>query len=128
MSTLQSRILLPCVFAAAGFGICVTSVLADTPPTPSTEVVGLNDVPKEFKDKLPNQDYTKRVEMIPMRDGVKLNTIVLVPKGADNAPIILTRTPYNAAERAQRSNSASLLATVQLADEDFVKAGYIRVW
>jgi putative CocE/NonD family hydrolase len=128
MSALQLRFIVLCLVATAGFGICVTSVLADTPPTPSTEVVSLNDVPKEFKDKLPNQDYTKRVEMIPMHDGVKLNTIILVPKGAHNAPVILTRTPYNAAERAQRSNNASLLATVQLADEDFVKAGYIRVW
>ncbi len=34
--------------------------------------------------------------MIPMRDGVKLHTVILVPKGAKGAPILLTRTPYNA--------------------------------
>ena len=34
--------------------------------------------------------------MIPMRDGVKLHTVILVPKGASGAPILLTRTPYNA--------------------------------
>ena len=36
--------------------------------------------------------------MIPMRDGVKLHTVILVPKGASRAPILLTRTPYNATE------------------------------
>ena len=34
--------------------------------------------------------------MIPMRDGVKLHTIILIPKGAQSAPIVFTRTPYNA--------------------------------
>jgi predicted acyl esterase len=34
--------------------------------------------------------------MIPMRDGVKLHTVILVPKGAHGAPILLTRTPYDA--------------------------------
>ena len=31
-----------------------------------------------------------------MRDGVKLHTVILVPKGAKSAPILLTRTPYDA--------------------------------
>jgi putative CocE/NonD family hydrolase len=34
--------------------------------------------------------------MIPMRDGVKLNTVILIPKNAKGLPIILERTPYNA--------------------------------
>ncbi len=34
--------------------------------------------------------------MIPMRDGVKLFTVILIPKKAKDAPILLTRTPYNA--------------------------------
>ena len=41
-------------------------------------------------------DYVRREVMIPMRDGVKLHTVILVPKGAKAAPILLTRTPYNA--------------------------------
>ena len=43
-------------------------------------------------------DYIKRDVMIPMRDGVKLHTVILVPKGAKSAPILLTRTPYDATE------------------------------
>jgi len=31
--------------------------------------------------------------MIPMRDGVKLYTVIMLPKGAHDAPILLTRTP-----------------------------------
>ena len=43
-----------------------------------------------------SQDYIKRDVMIPMRVGVKLHTVIVVPKGAKSAPIPLTRTPYNA--------------------------------
>ena len=46
-------------------------------------------------------DYVKRDVMIPMRDGVKLHTVILVPKGAKHAPILLTRTPYNATALTQ---------------------------
>jgi uncharacterized protein len=38
--------------------------------------------------------------MIPMRDGVKLFTVIILAKGTHNAPILLTRTPYNAPARA----------------------------
>ncbi len=47
-------------------------------------------------------DYVKREVMIPMRDGVKLHTVIVIPRGAKHAPIILTRTPYNASKRAER--------------------------
>lgn len=117
-------------FIAAAIGLCVLAIamLADSPPAQSREAYRLSDIPKEFKLKRPEQDYTRRVEMIPMRDGVKLQTIIFVPKGAQNAPIVLTRTPYDAAGRSHRSDSLSLLATLPLADEVFVQAGYIRVY
>ncbi len=73
-------------------------------------------------------DYDKRVVMIPMRDGVKLYTVIVVPKNAKGAPIVLTRTCYNAAARATRSNSPKMIEALPLSDEDFVKAGYIRVY
>src|SRR3546814_9486707 len=66
--------------------------------------------------------------MIPMRDGTKLYTVIVVPKGAKNAPIVLTRTPYNAKSRANRMDSPSMLSTLPLSDEIFVKDGYIRVY
>ena len=59
------------------------------------------DVPGKFTAPTASYDYIKRDVMIPMRDGVKLYTVIVIPKGAKNAPIILTRTPYNAAKRAR---------------------------
>jgi putative CocE/NonD family hydrolase len=117
------------LLTAVGCAALGSDGLADTAPPPSNTAYSLNDVPKEFKDKFPDgQDFVKRIEMIPMRDGVKLQTIIFIPKNAHGAPIILTRTPYDAAGRSGRAVSASLLATLERADEDFVKAGYIRVW
>src|SRR6202040_3810804 len=73
-------------------------------------------------------DYVKREVMIPMRDGVKLNTVIVIPQGAKGAPMILTRTPYDAAHRAKASVSPHMLATLPLGDGVFVSEGYIRVF
>jgi putative CocE/NonD family hydrolase len=68
--------------------------------------------------------------MIPMHDGTKLYTVIVVPKsaGPKSAGIVLTRTCYNAAARAERSKSPKMIEALPLSDEDFVKAGYIRVY
>ena len=87
-----------------------------------------NDIPKNYTAPAANQDYIKRDAMIPMRDGVKLYTVIVVPKGATNAPILLTRTPYNATQRAARNVSTHMLAILPEGDEVFVRAGYIRVF
>ncbi len=70
------------------------------------------EIPATFTPKTDEFDYVRRDEMIPMRDGVKLKTFVLVPKGAQGAPILLTRTPYNAAERMSRFQSPRLTSVV----------------
>jgi len=75
-------------------------------------------------------DYTRREVMIPMRDGVKLHAVILVPKGAKNAPMLLTRTPYNASELTTRLQSAHLgpsLWGYDNATEVIIEGGYIRV-
>jgi putative CocE/NonD family hydrolase len=87
-----------------------------------------NDIPKTYIAPATNQDYVKREAMIPMRDGVKLYTVIVVPKGASNAPILLTRTPYNATARALRTNSEHMLSILPQGDEVFVEGGYIRVF
>jgi putative CocE/NonD family hydrolase len=66
--------------------------------------------------------------MIAMRDGVKLKTFILVPKGATHAPMLLSRTPYNAAERVSRASSAHLAAVVPQMNDTAVEAGYIIVY
>ncbi len=73
-------------------------------------------------------DFEKRIVMIPMRDGVKLNTVIVVKNGTKSAPIILTRTPYNAAGRAERAKSPSMAETLPLGDGVFVNDAYIRVF
>ena len=86
------------------------------------------DIPANFTPPIEARDYVKREVMIPMRDGTKLFTVIVYPKGLNNAPIILTRTPYNAAGRANRMDSPNILSTLPLSDEPLVKAGYIRVY
>jgi putative CocE/NonD family hydrolase len=106
----------------ASIALATTAIAQD-----KTAPVG-GDIPAKFVPPTAAQDYVKREVMIPMRDGTKLYTVIVYPKGVTNAPIVLTRTPYNAKGRANRSDSASILATLPLADEMFVKAGYIRVY
>jgi putative CocE/NonD family hydrolase len=68
--------------------------------------------------------------MVPMRDGVRLRTIILVPKGAVKAPILLTRTPYDAESLTSHSKSAHLgpiLNGYDNAADVVVHGGYIRV-
>ncbi len=86
------------------------------------------DIPSKYEAPTASYDYVKRVVMIPMRDGVKLYTVIVVPRGAKHAPIILTRTPYNAAKRTERTFSPDMLATLPQGDEVFVSDGYIRVF
>ena len=112
-----------CLLASA------TAALAKAPPKPVAAAdADFNDVPAHFQLPPVNADYVKRVVMVPMRDGVKLYTVIWIPKGAHDAPIILTRTPYNAAKHVRDENSPTLLNALALESEEFVKAGYIRVY
>jgi putative CocE/NonD family hydrolase len=75
-------------------------------------------------------DYERRTAEIPMRDGVKLHTVILVPKGAHDAGIVLTRTPYNADALTSNVHSGNLVAALDGYDnaaDIIVEGGYIRV-
>ena len=96
---------------------------AQTPTLPS-------ETPDTLRPATAGFDYTRREVMIPMRDGVKLHTVILVPKGAHGAPILLTRTPYNADElttHAQSSHLGPILTGYDNATDVIVEGGYIRV-
>src|SRR5258708_13491836 len=67
-----------------------------------------SETPDKFSPVQDTWDYTRREVMIPMRDGVKLHTVILVPKGAKNAPILLTRTPYDASALTNHVHSSHL--------------------
>ena len=86
------------------------------------------DIPAKFAFPTDAYDYARREVMIPMRDGVKLYTVLIIPKGATGAPILLTRTPYNAKKNAERNLSPYAAATGSQMDEPFLADGYIRVY
>jgi uncharacterized protein len=88
-----------------------------------------SETPDKFEPTNDGFDYIKRDVMIPMRDGVKLHTVILVPKGANRAPILLTRTPYNATDltsHAQSSHLGPILTGYDNATDVIVEGGYIR--
>jgi len=100
-----------------------------TPPAPQYPALP-SETPAEFKDPAPGFNYVKRSVMIPMRDGTKLNTVIIVPKGARNAAILLTRTPYDAASMVNHADSSDLetiLSGYDNAADVIVEGGYIRV-
>ncbi len=116
-------------FASSLRRFVVTVTLLAFAPAIYTQTSALvPDVPAKFDTPTASFDFVKREVMIPMRDGVKLHTVIVIPKGAKNAPTILTRTPYDASKRAQRSRSTQMLAILPQGDEVFVADGYIRVF
>jgi len=110
-----------------------TALIPQYPAMPS-------ETPGKFEPRTNSFDYVRREVMIPMRDGVKLHTVILIPKGVKGAPILLTRTPYSAIELTshdprggeQRVGSPSkhlgpILNGYDNATDVIVEGGYIRV-
>jgi putative CocE/NonD family hydrolase len=86
-----------------------------------------SDIPDKFMPTLDAFDFIRREEMIEMRDGVKLHTVILVPKGARSAPMLLTRTPYGAGKAFAQSDSAHLAGVIPMGDDVMAAAGYILI-
>src|ERR1041385_9153154 len=75
-----------------------------------------SETPDRFKPSTDGFDHERRDVMIPVRDGVKLHTVILVPKaalGKKTAPILMTRTPYDATALTSHSPSAHLSSVLQ---------------
>jgi putative CocE/NonD family hydrolase len=88
------------------------------------------EIPQTFIPRVGSFDYVRRVEMIPMRDGVKLLTVLIVPRAARRAPMLLTRSPYGADAHLAENPTAhvgALLGTDDVADELVASGDYIRV-
>jgi len=97
---------------------------------PTTYPALPSETPARIEPVTDSFDYTKRDVMIPMRDGVKLHTVIIVPKGAKGAPILLTRTPYDASgltSHGQSSHLGPILQGYDNATDVIVEGGYIRV-
>src|SRR6266705_396347 len=98
-------------------------------PPPAAQATLPSETPTKFEPVTASFDHIRRDVMIPMRDGVKLHTVILIPKGAKGAPILLTRTPYDADALTTHANSAHLgpsLSGCDNATEVIVEGGYIR--
>jgi uncharacterized protein len=109
--------------AAVLLAVASPAFAQNTPAYPS-------ETPADFRPTNAGFDYERRDVMIPMRDGVKLHTVILVPNGAKNAPILFTRTPYSATELTSHEQSAHLGPILQGYDnatDVIVDGGYIRV-
>jgi putative CocE/NonD family hydrolase len=89
-----------------------------------------SETPEVLKPADATFDYERRLVMIPMRDGIKLHTVILVPRGAQHAPILITRTPYSADQLTTHAASTHLGPTLygyDNATDVIVEGGYIRV-
>ncbi len=110
--------------------LTAAAVCAAAPLTARPQQTLPSEIPPSFKPVTSSFDYERRVVMIPMRDGVKLHTVILVPKRATHAPVLLTRTPYDADSLTTHAASAHLGPALQGYDnatDVIVDGGYIRV-
>src|SRR6201995_499189 len=116
---------------AAFAALAITSLLLGVPAARadqgSTPTGPGGDIPQDFKIVTEADDYIKRDVMIPMRDGVKLHTVIVIPKGAAHAPMILDRTPYNAGKFASSAGSPRRAMVLPLSYGELADAGYIIV-
>jgi putative CocE/NonD family hydrolase len=110
--------------------IALSLVSLGAVPIPAQVPALPTETPAKLTPTFSGFDHVRRDVMIPMRDGVKLHTVILVPKGARRAPVLLTRTPYDATAlttHAQSAHLASVLNGYDNALDVIVGGGYIRV-
>jgi len=85
------------------------------------------DIPGNFAPAKNIFDFEKREVMIPMRDGAKLFTVIIIPKAVSHAPMILDRTPYSAAKFVTRAASPHAALALPNSYGELAEAGYIIV-
>ncbi len=100
---------------------------ADKKPSDAPITAMTPDVVKEYDWVRPDADYERRVVMIPMRDGVKLYTVIVLKKGTHDAPILLTRSPYDAKGSTERVKSSIASETLDAMNAEFIDDHYIVV-
>lgn len=87
------------------------------------------DIVEDFEPPTARWNYERREVMIPMRDGVRLFTVIVIPTGVEEPmPIVLTRTPYDARRRTRRAASPDVAMALPASDRLLVRNGYVRVY
>lgn len=110
-------------------GLAMLAVLAAAPASAQSHET-YDERPTKLVTPDQGADYIRRTVEIPMRDDVTLHTVILIPKGAKDAPILLTRTPYNAEDQTRYRASTSMAAAIDgydSAPDVVAEGGYIRV-
>ena len=85
------------------------------------------DVVASYDKVMPWADFIRREVMVPMRDGTKLYTVIVMKKGTANGPILLTRSPYDAHGDAFRSDSQRIEDILPAMYKEFAEDNYIIV-
>ena len=67
---------------------------------------------RQLRAVLPEADFIRREAMVPMRDGIKLYTVIVMKKGTTNGPILLSRTPYDAQGHHRTASRASAIVDI----------------
>ncbi|MGH9486684.1 MAG: hypothetical protein ACRD04_03740, partial [Terriglobales bacterium] len=84
---------LPLLLASSLFAMCAATAAAQQTPAHSQYPSLPTEISAHFQVPTPKRPYSVRIVEISMRDGTKLNTVILIPKGAHDAGIVLDRTP-----------------------------------
>jgi putative CocE/NonD family hydrolase len=104
------------------------AALLATAAAPAPTVAPMTpDVVASYNPVLPDADYTKRVAMVPMRDGTKLYTVIVMKKGTTGGPILLSRTPYDAKGSMNRIPSQHGVDILAAMYREFFNDNYIIV-
>src|SRR4051812_35119388 len=78
---------------------------------------------REDPAKYVREHYSKQEQRIPMRDGIRLYTVVYLPRDTSQAyPILMTRTPYSAGPYGKEKYRPNIGPNRHL-----VRSGYIFV-
>jgi len=88
------------------------------------------DIPRSFTPPRGDFQYVRREVMIPMRDGVKLYAVLIIPHGSyarrGKYPIMLDRTPYSADGATAHGTFGTLPENIlSPLFAELVRAGYI---
>src|SRR3546814_19460986 len=91
---------------------CLLPALLLAAPAVAQTAPDTPDIPPQSVAPTGNYDYEKRDVMIPMRDGVELFTVIVMPRGAKDATIVLDRPPYHPAGRTNPKPYPPITATL----------------
>ncbi len=82
--------------------------------------LGCSTGPALFAKPADTLEFSRREVLIPMRDGIRLNTLILAPKTKEPLPIIFVRTPYGVSDMPSPNKNSYV--------SDMAKQGYIFVY